>query len=200
MGLEINYFEGQTPLDEDEREGLLIPGISTRQELDEHEQQNIEQAIRWTFERRKKFTREEILSVEFICDLHSRMLGNVWQWAGKFRSTNKNIGVDKFSIRLDLNILLDDVRFWINHKTFPADEIALRFKHRLVSIHCFPNGNGRHSRLVADIVIEKIFGSAVFTWGSINLIHQTEFRSLYLKALRSADIGNFDQLLIFSRS
>jgi Fic-DOC domain mobile mystery protein B len=201
MGLnDIQYEEGQTPLDPDEKDGLLIPTVTTRAELDEIEQRNIEDAIRWTIERRKRFTAKEILAEQFINELHKRMFGEVWQWAGSFRNSNKNIGVDKYQISVDLRALLDDCRFWIQHKTFADDEIAVRFKHRIVSIHCYANGNGRHSRLMADVIIEKIFGKPVFTWGSRDLIQSGTFRTVYLSALRKADNGNIAPLIQFARS
>ncbi|MCH5716216.1 mobile mystery protein B [Niabella hibiscisoli] len=165
MGLDyLKYEEGQTPLDLDEKEGLLLPTISTRSELDELEQRNIEEAIRWTIERRKKFTLKEVFTETFIKLLHKRMYGSVWGWAGAFRKSNKNIGVDKYQIGIELRSLLDDCVFWIDNKIFSEIEIAVRFKHRIVSIHCFPNGNGRHSRLMADVIIEKVFNGPVFTW------------------------------------
>lgn len=199
MGLEIEYELGQTPLDEDEKEGLLIPTITTKGELDEVEQRNIEEAIRWVLERRKKFTLEEVISEEFIKILHVKMLGNVWKWAGSFRNSNKNIGIDKYQISMALRALLDDCKYWCEHKTFSEEEIAIRFKHRLVSIHCFPNGNGRHSRLMADIIIEQIFSKDVFTWGGENLTKTGEFRELYLRALREADKDNIEPLVRFAR-
>ncbi len=201
MGLEeLKYEEGQTALDPDEKEGLLIPSVTTRAELDEVEQRHIEEAIRWTLERRKRFTVDEILTEQFVLELHKRMYGAVWAWAGSFRRTDKNIGVDKHQIGVELRTLLDDCRYWIEYKVYPEDEVALRFKHRIVSIHCFPNGNGRHSRLIADIIIEKILGRDVFTWGSQNLIGKSSFRSDYLTALREADRGNMKHLVDFSRS
>lgn len=201
MGLnDLQYEEGQTPLDPDEKDGLLISTIATRTELNELEQRNIEDAMRWTIERRKRFTVEEILTEQFVNELHSRMFAEVWQWAGNFRKTNKNIGVDKYQIGADLRILLDDCRYWVENNTFPNDEIAVRFKHRLVSIHCYANGNGRHSRLMADVIVEKIFGKPVFTWGSQNLIHSGTFRLSYMNALRQADNGNIEPLIVFARS
>jgi Fic-DOC domain mobile mystery protein B len=200
MGLEILYEEGQTPLDEDEKDGLLIPSVTMRSELDEVEQRNIEEAIRWTIERRKRFTSQEILTEDFIRELHRRMVGSVWKWAGSFRNSNKNIGVDKYQIGLDLRMLLDDCKFWIENKTYAPDEIAVRFKHRIVSIHCFANGNGRHSRLIGDIIIDKIFGRDVFTWGGKSFIQTRELRAKYLNALREADKGNIEPLVQFARS
>jgi len=155
MGLNLEYLDGQTPLDGNEKEGLLIKTISTRGELDEFEQFNIEKAVEWTISR--KFQPEYILSEQFIKLLHNKMFCDVWSWAGKFRKTNKNIGVDKFLVAEELRCLIGDCKFWIENKTYSKDEIAIRFKHRLVKIHCFPNGNGRHSRLMADVIISKIF-------------------------------------------
>jgi Fic-DOC domain mobile mystery protein B len=159
MGLDLDYTDGQTPLDEDERDGLLIKNIATRGDLDEFEQLNIEKAVLWTMKR--KFKADTILSEAFIKDLHRRMYGDVWKWAGEFRKTNKNIGVDKLQIAVELRTLIDDCKFWIENKSFKPDEIAIRFKHRLVSIHFFTNGNGRHSRLIADIIAEQIFKQPV---------------------------------------
>jgi Fic-DOC domain mobile mystery protein B len=178
---------------------LLIPSVTTRGELDEVEQRNIEEAIRWTMERRKKFTADEVLTEQFIKELHQRMIGDVWKWPGTFRNSNKNIGIDKYEISTELRKLLDDCKFWIKNKTFSEDEIAIRFKHRIVSIHCFANGNGRHSRLMGDIIAEKIFGKEVFSWGGHDLAQTGEFRSTYLKALREADQGNHERLLEFAR-
>ena len=198
MGLDLAYADGQTPLDEDEKEGLLIPTIATRGELDEFEQQNIEQAIQWMMVR--NVNAETVFSEAFVCLVHKRMYADVWSWAGNYRRTNKNIGVDKWQIPIALKSLLDDVRFWNEKIIYSPDEIAIRFKHRIVSIHCFANGNGRHSRLMADIIIEKIFKKNVFTWGSVRLTGQGIARSEYLKALKSADRGDFRMLLSFARS
>lgn len=200
MGLKLHYDEGQTPLDEEEKEGLLLESVTTRGELDEVEQRNIEEAVRWTIERRRRFTAAEILTEEFIKSLHKRMFAGVWQWAGSFRNTNKNLGVEKNQIGLELRMLLDDCKFWMDHKTHPPDEIGVRVKHRIVSIHCFSNGNGRHSRLIADIIVEKVFGGQVFTWGSLNLSAGGDMRSAYLSALRQADRGSYDALVAFARS
>jgi Fic-DOC domain mobile mystery protein B len=198
MGLALVYTDGQTPLEEDEKEGILIPTISTRAELDEFEQQNIEEAVQWSLMR--NFKQAEVLTEVFIKAVHKRMYGNIWSWAGEFRKTNKNIGVDKWMIPIELKKLLEDMPYWIENKTFSEDEIAIRFKHRIVSIHCFPNGNGRHSRLLADILVEKVFGKRVFTWGASNLIREGDVRNTYLRAVRAADAGNYDPLLDFARS
>lgn len=198
MGLEFQYFEGQTPLEEDEIEGLLIKTISTREELDEFEQQNIEDAVEWTLTR--QFKTEKILQDSFILDVHKRMFGNIWKWAGKYRTSNKNLGVDKYHIPFELKNLLDDCKYWIEHNTYETDELAIRFKHRLVSIHPFANGNGRHSRLCADILISHGLGKPIFSWGRTSLTNKGEARKKYLQALHQADQGNCFPLIEFSRT
>jgi Fic-DOC domain mobile mystery protein B len=198
MGLDLKYTNGQTPLDEDEKEGLLIPTIATREELDEFEQQNIEEALQWILT--KSFKAETVLSEKFIRNLHKRMYGSVWSWAGKFRKTDKNLGIDKWQIPVALNSLCADTLYWINNETYSPEEIAIRFKHRIVSIHCFSNGNGRHSRFMADIIIHKIFNLPMFTWGTGDLVHHGDARSTYLTAVREADKNNFQPLMEFARS
>ena len=198
MGLDVEYLPGQTPLDEDEKDGLLIPTITTRSELDEFEQKNIEEAIQWSLGR--NFKMEAIFTEDFVKKLHSRMYGEIWAWAGNFRKTNKNIGVDKWQIPVALKSLLDDALFWVQHNSFPPDEIAIHFKHRIVSIHCFPNGNGGHSRLMGDIIISKIFKQPEFTWGAASLFKESEERSQYLKALHAADAGDCSLLIAFAKS
>ena len=198
MGLDLGYIEGQTPLDEDEKEGLLIPTIATRGDLDEFEQQNIEQAILWSLKR--PFKADAVFSESFIQTVHRRMYGDVWAWAGEFRKTNKNIGVDKWQISTELRYLMDDVKYWHTNNTYNPDELAIQFKHRLVTIHCFPNGNGRHSRLLADIVVSKLYGLPVFSWGAANLVKQSDSRSAYLAAMKAADRGNIQPLLNFARA
>lgn len=198
MGLKFEYLPGQTPLDEEEKDGLRIKTITTKGELDEFEQKNIEQAIQWTIGR--KYKTDKIISESFIKSLHKRMYGEVWQWAGNFRQTNKNIGVDRWQIPTELKKLLDDTLFWIEHNTFSEDEIAIRFKHRIVSIHCFPNGNGRHSRLMGDLLIEKIFHQKIFTWGQLHVSKTNDIRTEYINALKKADTGNYADLIRFARS
>ena len=198
MGLNLEYEDGQTPIDENEQDSLLIDSISTMTELNEFEQHNIEEAIEWTL--RKKITAEEFLSEKFICELHRRMFGNVWEWAGSFRKTEKNLGVKSYLIGVELKQVLDDCRYWIENKTYPEEEIAVRLKHRIVSIHCFANGNGRHSRLLADVLMQKIFLKPVFTWGASPLHRNNEPRKKYLKAVKLADKGDLSALIDFANS
>jgi len=197
LGLEVEYINGQTPLDEDEKDGLLIPTITTRGELDEFEQLNIEKAIEWSI--KNKFKIENILTEDFIKNLHRRMLSDVWQWAGEFRRSDKNIGVDKYKIGIELRNLIDDCKYWVEQGAYPPDEIAIRFSHRVVQIHLFPNGNGRHSRLIGDIIVNDGFERPVFTWGQSDLLHKGEARTIYLSALREADQGNYRKLIKFAR-
>ena len=198
MGLDLAYINGQTPLDDDEKESLLIPTIATREELDEFEQNNIEDVIQWILS--KSFKREVILTEKFIQNLHNRMYGDVWAWAGKFRKTDKNLGIDKWQIPTALKNLCDDTLFWMQNETFTPDEIAILFKHQIVSIHCFVNGNGRHSRLMADIIISEVDKNPLISWGSNDLVRQGTTRAAYLNAVRAADIGDFTLLLAFARS
>ncbi len=199
MGLELEYTDGQTPLDEDEKEGLLITTITTHGELDEHEQLNIEQAVKWAIQMNARLKPGQILSEEFIKVFHKRMFGDVWAWAGEFRRSEKNIGVNWVKIGTELKSLLNDTQYWIENKTYDPDEIAIRFKHRLVNIHCFPNGNGRHSRIMADIIIESIFGKEGFSWNHSNMVKPDETRKKYLAAIREGDNGNIIPLIKFAR-
>lgn len=155
MGLDLSYSAGQTPLNEEEIDGLKITHISTQNELNEFEQLNIETALEWLLSSKPKL--ERVLTQKFIKQVHKKMFDQVWKWAGEFRKTDKNIGVPWHQIGFELKYLLNDTQYWITNETYPSEEIALRFKHRLVAIHCFPNGNGRHSRLMADTIMSTIF-------------------------------------------
>ena len=148
----------------------------------------------------KKIRKENILTEKFILDVHKKMFNDVWSWAGKFRKTNKNIGVDKYQINIRLRHLIDDCKYWINHETYSDEEIAIRFKHELVSIHLFPNGNGRHSRLMADIMMKNIFKKPIFSWGQKNLVNKSSARKQYIKFLKNADNGNIKDLIEFAVS
>lgn len=194
----IEYIDGQTPLNEEEKEGLRIPSITTREELDEFEQLNIEKAIQWTFG--KKLKAEQLYSEKFIKELHKRMYGEVWKWAGNYRTSEKNIGIKSYLIAVELKQLLDDAIFWHDNNTYDPEEMAIIFKHRLVSIHCFANGNGRHSRLMADLIVEKIYDNKFFSWGSANLVKATEARNNYIQAVRKADKNDIQPLIAFAKS
>lgn len=184
-----------TPLKPAEGEGLIPTYITTRAELNEAEQENIGEADQWAFSRR----RGDVLDVGFLLNLHRRMLGRVWRWAGAFRKTERNIGIAPHLIEVQLHQLLGDVRYWVEHEAYPADEIAVRFHHRLVAIHPFPNGNGRHARLAADLLVTRL-GRPQFTWGSRNLVEPAETRRDYVRALQAADRDDIGPLLAFART
>jgi Fic-DOC domain mobile mystery protein B len=180
-----------TELTEEELEGLIPSYITLRSELNGAEQANILEAEEWAFARKR-----DVLGEKFLNNLHTRMFDNVWRWAGQYRTIGKNIGIDAYRIPTELRQLLDDCRYWIENNTYEPDEIAARFHHRLVSIHLYPNGNGRHARLAADLLL-KSMGRARFSWGSKNLVDAGETRKRYIAALQAADEHDFGPLLEF---
>lgn len=186
--------EANTPLEAEERHALIPTYITLRRELNEAEQVNIAGALRWLSSRRR-----EVLDERFLRTLHKQMFGQVWRWAGTYRQTARNIGVDAWRIPMDVAAAIDDARYWVEHQTFPPDEVALRFSHKLVAIHPFPNGNGRFSRLVGDLLAEQL-GRPRFTWGSVNLVDPNVTRRTYVQALRAADGHHFNELIAFARS
>jgi len=186
--------EDATPLTPSERDGLKLSHITLRSELNELEQRNILAADRWVFARKRK-----VLDEVFLRGLHRRMFGDVWKWAGKYRTSERNLGVEAYRIQPELRQILDDVRYWVAHETFPDDEIAVRFHHRLVSVHPFPNGNGRWSRLAADVLTVTL-GGARFSWGRTNLQAASDVRKNYIAALRAADDHDIQPLVAFARS
>ena len=155
---------------------------------------NILETEVWAFTRKR-----DVLDERFLKSLHKRMFGRVWRWAGKFRQSERNIGVKFYRIPVDLRQLLDDCHYWIENETYPTDEIAARFHHRLVLIHPFPNGNGRHARLATDLLLVKL-GRPRFSWGSVNLVDPGETRQKYVAALRAADNHDIGPLFEFVRS
>ena len=186
--------DASTPLTPDERAALIPTYITLRAELNEVEQIGIADADRWAFARKR-----DMLDEAFLFRLHKRMFRDVWKWAGEIRASERNIGIDHWHIRPELRMLLDDVRHWIENKTFSPDEIAVRFHHKLVFIHPFPNGNGRWSRLAADLLAVRL-GRERFTWGSGNLVAIDELRRRYVAALKSADGHDMGPLLTFART
>ena len=171
--------EDATPLTPEERDGLVPSHVTLRSELNELEQQNILEADIWALSRRMN-----PVSEVFGRGLHRRMFGDVWRWAGTYRASNKNLGIDRTAILPRLYEVLDQIRYWIEHETFPPDEIAVRFHHAIVFIHPFPNGNGRWSRLMADILVVRL-GQRRFTWGRSALRDANETRKAYIAALKA---------------
>jgi len=194
--MDITYPAGATPLAPDETEGLLLLHITTREQLNHWEQLNIGQAEEWAFSRSHK----DLLSQHFICRLHKKMFGSVWAWAGQFRKSMKNIGVQPWQIAEEVNQLCQDTSAWIESATYLPDEICVRFHHKLVWIHPFVSGNGRQARLMADLLAKQVFNNEPFTWGRKDLGGPGKSRSVYIKALKAADEHDFSLLLKFARS
>ena len=189
--IRLAYRAGQTALDADEIGGLRMGWVTTREALDGVEQENIQAGIDWA-----RGSRRALLSDAFLRELHRRMFSDVWEWAGRYRISEKNIGVAPHRIAECVRNLVDDTRLWMSEKVYSTDERVARFHHRLVSIHPFPNGNGRFSRAAADLLMRRI-GGPMFTWGT-SLPHEQARRG-YIDALRTADAGDFAVLLRFVR-
>lgn len=191
----MNIFEtddNSTPLTEEEKQQLKVKWITTRTELNELEAKGIADAEIWLLKTNKK----DILNETFIKTLHRKMFGEIWKWAGTFRTTERNIGAAPYEIQPKLKILLDDTKFWIENNTYSKKEIAIRFHHRLVQIHPFPNGNGRTSRIMADLIMRS-FGHNGLDWGNGNLTEISKLRARYISALQEADKGNYALLIDF---
>jgi Fic-DOC domain mobile mystery protein B len=191
---------GATPLDPNELKGLRADSISTQAELNQLEQGNILKAKLWLGTKRHK----NILTDSFVRELHKRMFKDVWKWAGTYRLSDKSIGIPWQQIPVNLASLLNDADFWCENNTYPWDELGARFHHRLVLIHAFPNGNGRHARLMTDIFL-KARGQQPFSWGSEILNHvgfefQSPARPEYIASLQEADNKKYDRLIRFVRS
>lgn len=194
--MEFYDAPGATPLDPDEAAGLVPAHITTQGDLNAWEQINIVQGDRWAARQKRR----NLLDEGFVRDLHRQMFDKTWQWAGTFRKSNKNIGVDWTQVAVQLRNLLDNTQYQIEHGVFDADETAVRFHHQLVWIHAFPNGNGRHARLMADLLAMRL-GRARLTWGGdeASIASVGALREQYLAALRAADQGRFGDLIAFAR-
>ena len=195
----LNKAPGNTPLTLDEMTGLR-PSLTTKGELDEFERSNILEANRWAFNPRV-LKREDPFIEPYLRQLHRRMFDQTWKWAGRYRTTNKNLGVPFHQIMNGIAAALGDIHYWLENGTFDIEEIAIRYHHRLVWIHPFPNGNGRHARLLADVIAEKN-GRERFTWGLKELKETGPARAEYIRCLKAADANNDDvrDLLNFARS
>jgi len=196
VAIDLDEQEGQTPLDPDEKAGLIPDHLATQSELNDWEQENILRAVRWL----KRARSPAVLSEGFCRELHRQMFGKTWAWAGTFRLSDKNIGCDWTQVAMRIKDLFDNTRWWIDNATFPSDEIGARFHRDLVWIHPFPNGNGRHARMMADALLRSL-GRPAFSWGGGgSLVAANDARSRYLAALRAADQGDHQPLLAFVRS
>lgn len=186
---------GATPLGPAQLSGLRQTWVTTRGELDAVEQANIVAGQTWASRTRRR----DILTDSFVRALHKAMFGDVWHWAGEYRTRETNIGVPPHHVPIALRECLDTAQFWLDARPFADDEIAVLVHHRLVQIHPFPNGNGRHTRLMADLVAERL-GRPVFTWGRASLAAAGPTRATYISALRAADNQDTGPLLAFARS
>jgi Fic-DOC domain mobile mystery protein B len=191
LGLHDDF---STPLTKEEMDGLIPSYITLRSELNEAEQANILEAETWALKRKRS-----VLDEQFFNQLHRRMFGNVWKWAGKVRHSEKNIGIDAYRIPTETRQLLDDCRYWIQHESYPAEIVAVRFHHRLVWIHPYPNGNGRFARLATDLLLISL-DLKRFSWGRKSQLSDVQTREQYIATLRDADNHNFNTLLDFVRS
>lgn len=195
----LKYPKGATPLTRDELAGLIPDYIRTQGELNLLERENIVEATNWIAKTRAK----NVLTMEFAYELHRRMFGNVWKWAGSPRQSDKNIGIPWQQISTQLGALFKDVETWIAAKSYSWDEIGARFHHRLVAIHAFPNGNGRHSRTMTDLLLD-LHGETVFSWGAdrgeLPLEEDGAVRDDYIVALQEADERRYAKLVQFVRS
>jgi len=187
--------DAATPLTHEEKAGLIPSWVTFRHELNEVEQANIGKGAAWAY----RLRRRDVLDESFLRALHKRMLGDVWTWAGDYRKTERNIGIPAWKIPMELRILLDDTKLWVDKKVFGPDELAVRFHHRLVAIHPFPNGNGRHARLAADLLVMRL-DRPRFSWGSASLLEASEIRARYVTALRQADGQDIRALLAVARA
>jgi Fic-DOC domain mobile mystery protein B len=190
---DLQYPAGASPLDPNELGGLKHRHITTQGELDQLEQANIEAGLRWLGRQRS-----QVLSDRFALTLHKRLFGEVWDWAGTFRKTGKNIGIDPVDIPVELRTLIGDAKYWAENSTYPPTEAAVRLHHRLVKIHPFPNGNGRHARIMADTVLDRVYGVAPIDWaGGYELQKMNERRAAYIAALKAADHDDIGPLMRF---
>ena len=190
--------DAATPLDPALRGDLIPSWVTTRKDLNEVEEENIVKGAARA--RRARGGAETLLTDDFSRKLHGEMFGDVWKWAGDYRTKELNIGVDPHLVPAQMPAMFDDVRHWVEHQTYPSDEIAIRLHHRLTQIHGFPNGNGRHARLMADLLIEKL-GGQPFTWGSGSIHDTGTLRNTYIETLRAADNNHdYGPLLAFARS
>ena len=188
--------DGATPLDESETFGLKQFWISNRDQLNELEFAHISRALAERYWHR--LSTSEILDDLLLRQLHKAMFSNVWEWAGKYRTTEKNIGCDSREISVRVRELCQSAKLWFNGG-MPIDEAGCKFHFDLVAIHPFANGNGRHARAATNLLLESV-GSTPFTWGRTELLTPSETRSTYISALRAADRGDLGPLLAFVRT
>lgn len=198
-----SHFEtpsGATPLNADELKGLLIDTISTQAELNFAEQQSIIESSKWIYSTNHK----NILSDIFFRKLHRKMFESIWDWAGIYRASEKNIGIEPYKIAGEIKKLCDDCEYWIKHNTFDWPELAARFHHKVVWIHPFANGNGRFARILTDILLKE-HRQLLLSWGrntfnGDDFMSESKLRAEYIASLREADNKKFQRLIEFIKS
>ncbi len=183
--------EGETPLDD--ISGLKIHGITTRSELDSVEAENILEAF-LKYIMSPEQIRSVVFDTQFLQQLHREMFGNVWSWAGEFRTTQTSIGIEAINIRQALYQLMDDLKFW--EEAWDYQDTVTRLHYSLVKIHPFLNGNGRVSRLFTDLWLLSI-GKEMLEWGDENLDNMNGSRKEYILALQEVDGGSYERLKRF---
>ena len=190
---------GATPLEDDELEGLKQSWITTRSDLNEAEYDNILAAQNKWFRWNNRL--ERLLDDKTVRDLHRDMFGQVWTWAGAYRLTEKTIGIDPVQISVAVRNLVEDAKFWFApDSAMEVDAAAVRFHHKLVVIHPFANGNGRHTRLITDLALRAV-GQPEFSWGrGGDLETASGVRTQYIQSLRAADVGDYTELTEFVRA
>ena len=187
-----------TPFDPAQRAALLQTWITTRNDLNEAEQENIVKGAAWA-RRRRGAKPADMLTNDYVKTLHKQMFGEVWKWGGTYRQNELNMGIAPHLVPAEMPAMLSDMQFWVDNKTFEPDEIAVRLHHRLTRIHAFPNGNGRHARMMADLLIERL-GGKPFSWGGGSLTDVGTIRDQYGAALKAADNHDLGPLMAFVRS
>jgi len=199
--MKFEYPEGATPIDADAANDLLQPQITTQAQLNEAEKANILKGQLWT----RSGRHTEVLDEQFIKNVHKRMFGDVWKWAGKFKRTDHQN--ERFARREEVGVrlkqLLENTKYRLEHAS-PTnqnewDQFGAEFHHQLVLVHAFANGNGRHAREITDLLLIQQ-GQKPFTWGSESLTGPSETRQLYIGSLQAADEGDYSKLVEFSRS
>jgi Fic-DOC domain mobile mystery protein B len=183
-----------TPLRPEEIAALRVPVVS-RAQLNALEAANVADGRAWAMaSRRDCFVRE------YLSELHRRMFGAVWAWAGRYRTHEVNIGTTMpHEIEVAVAQVFDDARAWRDYKAYEPVELAVRLHHRLVLIHPFAGGNGRCTRLMADVIVKRL-GAKPLTWGAASLSETGAARAAYIEALHAADNHDLTPLLAFAVS
>jgi len=177
----------------------LIPSLTTRAELNAAERMNINAARLWAM-RPRVLQRPDLLTDTFSRELHRNMFNHIWRWAGRYRTSERNLGWEVHRLSEGIRNAFGDTQCSMQHGTYPLTEVAVRLHHRLVAIHPWPNGNGRHARLMADLVVASRAGREL-TWGaSSDLAFAGQARNRYIAAIQQADAGDMAALLAFAES